>query len=110
MDISQRVLFKKSYNGYFFNSLPGGIWVIATSFAGIFALSAAASGWLLKKTSVPERILLITGALTLIHPAYWTDAVGLALDQMLFKCLHPVCNPPDLIHVMGYQQNCAALF
>jgi len=80
LDISQRVLFKKSYNGHFFNSLPGGIGVIATS----FALSAAASGWLLKKTSVTERILLITGALTLIYPAYWSDAVGIAIVALVY--------------------------
>jgi TRAP-type uncharacterized transport system fused permease subunit len=56
-----------------------GIWVVATSFIGIFSLSAAASGWLLKKCSTPERFLLIGVAFALIHPGYWSDAAGLAL-------------------------------
>lgn len=66
------------------SSLPEGAWVILTSFAGIFALSSAASGWLLKRSSIIERVLLIIGALTLIHPAYWTDAVGLALVALVY--------------------------
>jgi len=66
------------------DSVPEGIWVILTSFAGIFALSAGASGWLLKKTSIVERIILVTGALMLVYPTYWTDAVGLALVALVY--------------------------
>jgi TRAP-type uncharacterized transport system fused permease subunit len=66
------------------NSLPEGAWVILTSFAGIFALSAAASGWLLKKTSMVERIILLTGALMLAYPTYWSDAVGIALVALVY--------------------------
>ena len=66
------------------NSVPEGAWVILTSFAGIFALAAAASGWLLKKTNTLERIILVAGALLLVYPAYWADAVGLALVAIVY--------------------------
>jgi TRAP transporter 4TM/12TM fusion protein len=56
-----------------------GLWVIATSFLGIFALSAASSGWLLRKCGVWERGLLILGALLLVHPSVWSDWIGMAL-------------------------------
>jgi TRAP transporter 4TM/12TM fusion protein len=64
-----------------------GAWVIATSFLGIFALSAASSGWLFQKCRVWERALLIIGALMLVHPSVWSDGVGMALlgGIMLFQ-------------------------
>jgi TRAP transporter 4TM/12TM fusion protein len=66
------------------SSVPEGAWVILTSFAGIFALAAAASGWLLKKTNTLERGILAAGALMLVYPAYWADAAGLALVAVVY--------------------------
>jgi TRAP-type uncharacterized transport system fused permease subunit len=66
------------------SSVLEGAWVILTSFAGIFALSAAASGWLLKKTGIVERIILATGALMLVYPAFWADAAGLVLVAIVY--------------------------
>jgi TRAP transporter 4TM/12TM fusion protein len=67
-----------------------GIWVIATSFLGIFAMSAAASGWMFRKCSVWERSVLIIGALLLIYPSLWSDWIGMALlgGIMLFQKRH----------------------
>jgi TRAP transporter 4TM/12TM fusion protein len=64
-----------------------GAWVIATSFLGIFALSAASSGWLFRRCRVWERALLIIGALMLLHPSLWSDWIGMALlgAIMLFQ-------------------------
>ena len=65
-------------------NLSDGAWVILTSFAGIFALSASASSWLLKKTNVVERIILAAGALMLVYPAYWADAAGISLVALVY--------------------------
>jgi TRAP transporter 4TM/12TM fusion protein len=66
------------------SSVPEGIWVILTSFAGIYALSAAASGWLIKKTNVLERIILVAGALMLVYPVYWADVIGISLVALVY--------------------------
>ena len=110
LDISQRVLFKKSYNGHFFNSLPstsrnqsfdhkrmivcdslpGGIWVIANSFAGIFAL--------------PQ----LTGFFPGITPQKILDNTGFEIDvsrakevepptESELKILREKCDPQRLI-------------
>jgi TRAP-type uncharacterized transport system fused permease subunit len=60
-------------------SIAETLWVIATSFAGVFAFAAAASGWLLQKTTWVERTLLGAAGLCLVHPAVWADIAGLAL-------------------------------
>jgi TRAP transporter 4TM/12TM fusion protein len=59
--------------------IPDAIWVIVTSFTGVFAFASAASGWLLRRCNTPERVLLATAGLGLIHPGVWSDIVGIAL-------------------------------
>jgi TRAP-type uncharacterized transport system fused permease subunit len=46
---------------------------------GVFCLAAGLQGWLLRATTVPERALLIGGALALINPGLYTDLTGVAL-------------------------------
>jgi UPF0716 family protein affecting phage T7 exclusion len=36
-------------------------------------------GWFLRKATVSERIMLLAGALLLIKPGLYTDAIGLVL-------------------------------
>jgi TRAP transporter 4TM/12TM fusion protein len=60
-------------------SLPETLWVLATSFAGVFAFASAASGWLMKKSTWVERTLLAIAGLSLLHPAVWTDIAGMVL-------------------------------
>lgn len=55
------------------------LWVIATSFAGVFAFAAAASGWLLGRANFLERLMLSAGGLALLHPSMWADMAGAAL-------------------------------
>ena len=53
--------------------------VIALAFATMTVLAAAAQGWLLKRTTLIERLMLIVaGGLMLVPQALW-DAVGIAL-------------------------------
>jgi TRAP transporter 4TM/12TM fusion protein len=55
------------------------IWVIITSFAGIYALAAGADGWLFKKANIFERVLLVAGGLSLVYPTTMGDTIGFGL-------------------------------
>ncbi|APV49553.1 C4-dicarboxylate ABC transporter permease [Betaproteobacteria bacterium GR16-43] len=62
----------------------GGSWaevavVVFFCFAAIAALAAGLQGWLLMKTNLLERALLIGGGLLIIVPANYLDDVGLGL-------------------------------
>ena len=50
--------------------------LVVTSFAGVLALGAAASGFLLVKTEFYERIILFVIAIALIDPDIVTDLIG----------------------------------
>ncbi len=52
---------------------------IISSSIGVVALSAGLMGWFLKEATWLERVLLVAGALLLIKPGLYTDAVGLVL-------------------------------
>jgi TRAP transporter 4TM/12TM fusion protein len=52
---------------------------IISSCIGVVALSAGLMGWFLKEATWLERLLLVAGALLLIKPGLYTDAVGLVL-------------------------------
>jgi len=52
---------------------------IISSCIGVVALSAGLMGWFLKKATWLERLLLVAGALLLIKPGLYTDAIGLVL-------------------------------
>jgi len=55
-----------------------GIWTIIAAFLGIGFLAAGCSGWLLKRATIIERILLIAGALALVYPSRMSDVLGFA--------------------------------
>jgi TRAP transporter 4TM/12TM fusion protein len=57
---------------------------IISSCIGVVALSAGLMGWFLKKATWLERLLLVAGALLLIKPGLYTDAVGLVLLIIVF--------------------------
>jgi len=50
-----------------------------TAFIGIGVLAAGICGWLLRKTSGIERILLIVAGFILVYPSPVADALGIAL-------------------------------
>ncbi|MBL8516457.1 MAG: TRAP transporter fused permease subunit [Betaproteobacteria bacterium] len=53
--------------------------VIAMAFVAIGTLAAGAQGWLLTRTTTPERIMLIVAGTLMVIPRSWFDAVGLGL-------------------------------
>lgn len=55
------------------------IWTVVTSFLGLTALAAGIENWLLKKTTLYERLMLIASGLILIYPVAMVDAVGFLL-------------------------------
>ena len=55
-----------------------GIWTIIAAFLGIGVLAAGCSGWLLKKATIIERVLLIVGALMFVYPNRLSDVLGFA--------------------------------
>ena len=55
------------------------ILICVTSLVGIFGVSAALEGYLLKLMHWPERILSAVGGLLLIYPGLVTDSIGLGL-------------------------------
>jgi TRAP-type uncharacterized transport system fused permease subunit len=57
-------------------SAAEGIWTIFAAFLGIGMLAAGCSGWLLKKASLLERVIIIVGALAFVYPSRLSDVVG----------------------------------
>ena len=55
------------------------IWTVVTSFLGLTALAGGVENWLLKKTTLYERLMLIAGGALLIYPVALYDAVGIIL-------------------------------
>ena len=50
-----------------------------TAVMGIAALAAGLQGWMLKRTSWPERSMLLTAGMLLVYPSHVTDALGFGL-------------------------------
>ena len=55
------------------------VWTVMTSFLGLTALASGVENYLLKKTTLYERIMLIAGGLILIYPVALFDAIGISL-------------------------------
>jgi len=51
--------------------------IVAGALLGMVGLGAAAEAWLLTHTTPIERVLLLVGGLSLIHPSLTTDIIGL---------------------------------
>jgi TRAP transporter 4TM/12TM fusion protein len=83
------------------DSIIGGLWVIATSFVGVLAFAAAASGWLLRRANWIERVLMAAAGLSLVYPAVWTDILGIVLGclavllQLLVKLPQAASSPTE---------------
>jgi len=60
-------------------SPAGIIWTFVTALVGIFALAAGMDGWMFKKTTWYEKIILIIAGLALVYPSWVYDVIGLAL-------------------------------
>ncbi|RPJ45554.1 MAG: TRAP transporter fused permease subunit [Betaproteobacteria bacterium] len=53
--------------------------ITVTAIIGIVALAGGLQGWLLRKTSLPERWMLIIAGLALVYPTNFSDVLGLVL-------------------------------
>ena len=60
--------------------MEGGVLLIARTFVtgimGAYFLSAGIQGYLIRPSSIIERILLFSAGILLIHPGGWTDIIG----------------------------------
>lgn len=59
-------------------------WTIITAFLGLTALAAGLENWLLRRTTVWERIMLFAGGLILIYPVALYNAIGILLLAGVF--------------------------
>lgn len=55
------------------------LWTTATAAVGLAALAAGLTGWLLVRTNLIERILLIGAGLVLVYPSLLQDVIGIGL-------------------------------
>jgi len=55
------------------------LWTFATALVGIFALAAGMDGWMFKRATSWERVILVVAGLALVYPALTFDFVGLGL-------------------------------
>ena len=55
------------------------IWTVITSFLGLTALAAGVENWLLRKTTLYERLMLVAGGLILVYPVALYDVIGICL-------------------------------
>jgi TRAP transporter 4TM/12TM fusion protein len=53
--------------------------VTITAAVGIVALAGGFQGWLLKRTSLPERVMLLVSGFLLVYPKALFDVIGFAL-------------------------------
>jgi TRAP-type uncharacterized transport system fused permease subunit len=53
--------------------------VSVTAFIGIAALACGVQGWMFRRTSLAERLMLIGAGLLLVYPAGAADLAGVAL-------------------------------
>jgi TRAP transporter 4TM/12TM fusion protein len=59
-------------------SVLGIVRVTATAFVGIAALACGVQGWMFRRTTRLERLMLVGAGLLLVYPAGWADVVGVA--------------------------------
>lgn len=74
------------------------LWVIATSFLGVFAFASAASGWLYRKSNWFERGALALAGLLLVYPEVWSDFVGMALLIGIVSLQRASRKKPPVVH------------
>jgi TRAP-type uncharacterized transport system fused permease subunit len=65
-------------------SWPEVAWVVFLIFVAIAALAAGLQGWLIKKTNLLERVLLVVAGSLVIVPVASLDAVGVGMFASVF--------------------------
>lgn len=69
--------------------------VVITGLIGIYGLSAGFSGYLRRRTSILERLLLITGGILLIVPDMLSNGLGIALLVLVYVLQRVLQGPPE---------------
>ena len=59
-----------------------------TAIIGVIGLSGALQNWLLRTCTLPERLLLLIGGLSLFYPGLITDLIGFACMSFVITCQH----------------------
>mgnify|MGYP002322883017 FL=1 len=59
-----------------------------TAVIGVIGLSGALQNWLLRTCTLPERLLLLIGGLSLFYPGLITDLIGFACMGFVITCQH----------------------
>ena len=75
-----------------------------TAIIGVIGLSGALQNWLLRTCTLPERILLLVGGLSLFYPGFITDLIGFACMGFVIACQH-MRNKKDPLPEVG--EECA---
>ncbi len=57
--------------------------IVLTAIVGIFGVSAGLEGFVLTKTPLWQRVLLIAGGLSLIYPGLLTDVIGIGVIALM---------------------------
>jgi TRAP-type uncharacterized transport system fused permease subunit len=60
-------------------SLGNMMWTLKTALVGIAGIAGGASTWLLRRTTLWERLALVAGGLLLVYSNIMFDVVGLVL-------------------------------
>lgn len=55
------------------------VWTTVTAMVGLAALGAGLTGWLLRRATWPEQVLLVAAGLGLVYPGWFQDLIGFAL-------------------------------
>ncbi len=72
---------------------------MVTATIGVVMLAGGMIGWFLRETNLMERIMLLSGAILLIKPGFYTDLFGLALLAGIILSQKLRSSPkPDLSH------------
>ena len=58
-------------------SLSATLWAVATALTGTTSLVMGMEGWILRRASVAERLILVTSAPFLLLPGMYSDVIGI---------------------------------
>ncbi|MGH7771458.1 MAG: DUF3394 domain-containing protein, partial [Candidatus Binatia bacterium] len=59
------------------------IWTTLTAMVGLTALAAGLTGWLVRKATLPEQVMLVAAGLVLVYPGWLQDLIGCLLFALV---------------------------
>ncbi|WP_101674420.1 TRAP transporter permease [Alloalcanivorax mobilis] len=77
-------MFVFAHSMLMIDATPGNIlWVVVTGIIGVLLLAVAVEGYLRRHLGPGWRLLALIGALALIYPGLWSDAIGAVVAVVL---------------------------